>query len=69
MIFIFPLIGAFPAPSSGFDFTCRTDCGKEMQDKEIRSNLTEYPKYFLRKAAVRFQRISPRTVLDGMDGQ
>ena len=26
--FVFPLLGAFPAPPSGFDFTCPADCGK-----------------------------------------
>ena len=27
-LFYFPLFGAFPAPPSGFDFTCMADCGK-----------------------------------------
>lgn len=68
--FIFPFLGAFPAPLPGFDFTCLADCGKGNARQGNPYKSYGMPKnLFLWKAVVRFERISLKTVLDGMAEQ
>jgi hypothetical protein len=46
LVVFYPFVLSFSSSVIGIGFTCRGDCGKGMQGKEIRSNLTECPKMF-----------------------